>query len=219
MEILDIHTHRPAQEPSQAIISRAPLEFSPLPGHYYSAGYHPWYLSPTSNDNWPLLNDIATHPQVLAIGEAGLDKVKGAEYHLQEKAFEKQICIAILVRKPLIIHSVRTYNEIIWFYKSFKPDNPWIIHGFRGKKELAWQLLDHGMYLSFGEMYQEETLQSIPLDRLFLETDESNVPIQMLYKKAAHYLKMDEEELTGVVQANIREVFFQSFFNRNNASR
>lgn len=209
MEILDIHTHRQPLTTSEAIINCTPQDFSPREGYYYSVGYHPWYLSKDESGDWNLPEEIASHPQVLAIGEAGLDKIRGAEFSLQERAFEKQARTAQNCKKPLIIHSVRTYNEIIRFKQTMKPDNPWIIHGFRGKKELANQLLEHGLYLSFGENYRESALQSMPLDRLFLETDESKTDIHILYEKAASLLSLPVDGLIYRIQQNISNVFFK----------
>lgn len=208
MDILDIHTHNQPANPFQAIVNCSPSSFSPKEG-YYSVGYHPWYLSPDGAENWELLNELAANPQVLAIGEAGLDKLKGAEMPVQEKAFEKQALLAEDCRKPLIIHAVRTYNEILHYKKEIKPQSAWIIHGFRGKKELALQLISHGFYLSFGEKYQEDALKATPIDRLFLETDESKTDIYTLYEKASSLLSLPTQSLIEAVQQNISNVFFK----------
>lgn len=208
MKILDIHTHHLPSVTGQAILNIAPTSFVPQPGQYYSAGFHPWHLSRSASENWELLNEVTAHPQVLAIGETGLDKVCDVPFALQEKAFERQLLVALLAQKPLIIHCVRSYNEIMDFKKSFNPDNPWIIHGFRGKKELAKQLIDHGFYLSFGFNYHEEALRITPLDRLFLETDESTVDIHSLYEQVARPLSLSVSELTHTIEQNITHLFF-----------
>lgn len=209
MEILDIHTHHLPATPGRAILNVPPADFNPQPGQFYSAGFHPWYLSADGAEDWEALNEIARHPQVLAIGEAGLDKVTEVDYTLQEAAFERQIAIALLIQKPLIIHCVRSYNEVLEFRKSFNPDNPWIIHGFRGKKELAKQLTDHGICLSYGFNYQEDALRITPPDMLFLETDENRSDIRLLYEQAATHLSLSVSELTGKIHENIRNLFFK----------
>lgn len=209
MEILDIHTHHLPAIPGRAIFSTTPAGFAPESGQYYSVGFHPWYLSEDGSEDWNLLNEIALNPQVLAIGEAGLDKVIDLDFSLQKTAFEKQISIAESVGKPLIIHSVRSYNEVIELRKASKTDVPWIIHGFRGKKELAEQLIKHGICLSYGFRYQEEAVRVTPLDMLFLETDESNSDICTLYEEMVTLLPLSFNELTEKVQENISNVFFQ----------
>lgn len=208
MNLLDIHTHRQSLQPLQAIHNCFPEAFSPREGTSYSVGLHPWHLSRERLESqWECLQAAVRHPQVLAIGEAGLDRLAETPFPLQQEAFERQIALAEQVRLPLIIHAVRTAAEVIALKKKHQPRNAWIIHGFRGKREQALQYIRQGIHLSFGEHYQEEALRSVPLDRLFLETDESVVDIRLLYERAAKVLRMPAEELIGQVQRNINSVF------------
>ena len=79
---------------------------------------------------------------------------------------------------PLILHIVRAFPEIIALKKQLSPKQPWIIHGFRGKPQLASELLRHGFYLSIGEKYNPEAVAVIPRDRLLLESDEgTGIPL------------------------------------------
>lgn len=116
--------------------------------------------------------------------------------------------MAEAVCKPLVIHAVKAQAELIQLKRELKPRVPWIIHGFRGKVQLAQDLVRHGLYLSFGARYQEETLRQIPLDRLFLETDESEVSIASLYEEAARLRGLSCSELREAVSCNIHRVFF-----------
>jgi Mg-dependent DNase len=208
MKILDIHTHHVYKNPFEAILNLMPGDFASDFKGYCSIGYHPWYLSEYNSEDWEKFEEQVSSPQVLAIGEAGLDKLTSASMEIQERAFIKQTEIASRLNKPLIIHCVKAYNDIIRHKKEINSDVAWIIHGFRGKKELAAQLLDHGFYLSFGERYNEEALKYTPFDRMFIETDESEVGIQELYGKGALVLSMDVEELIGKIQKNISDIFF-----------
>ena len=204
MDILDIHTHHRPIKPSQAIQNCFPENFSPQAEGYYSVGLHPWHLHPEHLEKqWQQLLVAANHPQVLAIGEAGLDKLSDIPLALQREVFEKQVLLADNLGLPLVIHAVRAMDEVIALKKKHKPRNAWIVHGFRGKKEQALQYVRQGICLSFGEHYQEEALRAVPLDKLFLETDESVVDIHLLYDRAARVLGMPVGELTGQVQRNI----------------
>ena len=91
--------------------------------------------------------------------------------------------------KPLVIHLVKAVDELLKVKRDLRPSNPWIIHGFRGKAALAEEYLKHGFYLSFGEKYQEVALCRVPADRLFIETDESEVSIGncMRARSAQHH--------------------------------
>jgi len=209
MELLDIHTHRLDDKNRQSIINCSPVEFFPQQGCYYSVGIHPWNVTSSLNQEWEALKRAAIHPQVLAIGEAGLDNLTSASFSLQKEIFRAQITLAEKVNKPLIIHSVRTSNEILELKKEYSPRNPWIIHGFRGKKAIARKFLEQGIYLSFGEKYQIEALQVVPLNCLFIETDESLVEILALYKTVAVNISLPFEKLIEQVQQNIRQLFFR----------
>ena len=85
---------------------------------------------------------------------------------------------------------------------------PWIIHGFRGKPLVAYQLLQHDFYLSYGEKYNEESLRITSPERLFLETDEARISIETLYVRAAEIRGISVEELSQIIQANVKKVFF-----------
>lgn len=214
MNLLDIHTHHIPSVSAQAIFSASLKELpeTMLKAErkelvYYSAGIHPWHIETNYETAWKKLQEASTQKAMVAIGEAGLDKLSPTPLSLQKKAFEQQIELAEAVNKPLIIHSVHTFNEIIQLKKSFHPSVAWIIHGFRGKKEMAEQLLDHGLYLSFGAYYAEEALRITPCDKLFLETDESLLSITSLYEKAAQLLSLPVCQLTLLVQNNMCKVF------------
>ena len=201
----DIHTHH---DRYGAIISTTPEEFRPQPGKYYSVGLHPWSLSDTSKESIARLEAAVQHEQVVAVGETGLDKLKGGvNYEEQLIYFEKQIRLSEQWHKPLVIHAVKSYDDIIRIHKAKRPAQPWIIHGFRGKPETAAQLLREGLFLSFGEYYNHETLKSVPLDRLFLETDECNMTIDKLYRKAAHIRNQSPRRLHKALAGNIARIF------------
>lgn len=163
---------------------------------HYSVGIHPWYLTEkNAEEQYAWLEEVVHRPGVVAIGECGLDKLRGAPLSLQQEAFKRCVVLAEQVSLPLIIHAVKCTQELICLKKELRPTLPWIIHGFRGRKEVAQEYLKHGFYLSFGEHYREEALRIVPFHRLFLETDESLLPIEAIYRKVAFTLDMTVEEL------------------------
>lgn len=178
---VDIHTHRLPQVPGTAIVNGYPETFSPQSGGWYSVGIHPWHIGRSGGEHSGAegtvagrvcgLEELVRHPQVLAVGEAGLDKLADAPMDLQVEVFRRQACLAEEVGKPLVIHLVKAVDELLKVKWDLRPSNPWIIHGFRGKAALAEEYLKHGFYLSFGEKYQEAALCRVPADRLFIVTD------------------------------------------------
>jgi TatD DNase family protein len=217
-DFIDIHTH--GSVPSSGIFSvetlmahenRIPVEQT---GIAYISGIHPWYL--TVENHGKLLALVAgnvSDKSVIAVGEAGFDKFKGPLMELQKKTFEEQVYIAEKKRKPVVIHCVRAWEELLTEYKKLKPSMPWMIHGFRGKKELALQLISKGMYLSFWFDYitrpeSAELVKILPKEKIFLETDGADVDIRDIYKKAANDLGLTIDELKSQIFAN-----FNRFFN------
>lgn len=208
---IDIHTHKLPAEAGQAIVSCQPHMFAPLQDEWYSVGVHPWYADECEwqTDSFRCsFEEMVSHPRVLAVGEAGIDHLSRVSLDCQTDIFRYQAGVAEAVCKPLVIHAVKAQAELIQLKRELKPRVPWIIHGFRGKVQLAQDLVRHGLYLSFGARYQEETLRQIPLDRLFLETDESEVSIASLYEEAARLRGLSCSELREAVSCNIHRVFF-----------
>lgn len=224
---LDIHTHRLPQVPGEAIVNCSNETFFPQEGGWYSVGIHPWTIPALcagredsflgSRDLYELeshLKVLASHPQVLAVGESGLDKLTAAPLSLQIALFKRQALLAMETGKPLVIHLVRAVAELLALKRTLRPTNPWIIHGFRGKAALAEDYLRHGFFLSFGEKFQEEALRLTPVDRLFVETDESNVGINELYERLAAVRGVSPEEFKKSVKENIVRAFFNPILLR-----
>jgi len=149
----------------------------------------------------------------LAIGECGIDLAIDTDIKTQERIFLKQAGIAENKKKPLIIHCVRAYNELIRLRKALKAEMPWIIHGFSGNTEQAVQLLKHGFYLSFGEKLIEnkkllnQAFSQIPVENMFFETDEGNATIREIYSFASEILKLDVDDLKIRIFENYKKVF------------
>ncbi len=175
MLLLDIHTHHPAPQP-QAVISVSPRDFSPVEGQLYSVGLHPWDGEPSPED-LALLDEVAAHQQVVAIGECGVDPLKGGPMFRQLLTFRHHVELSEELHKPLIIHEVKAHDIITGLHRDLAPVMPWAIHGFRGKPTVAEMLLKAGLWLSFGERFNPEALALVPQDRLLAETDEAPVEI------------------------------------------
>lgn len=192
MELLDVHTHNP--DAVGAIISVRPWQFNPKPGCVYSVGIHPWDTAALNDGSAPLkpaevateLSQLAQHPAVVAIGECGIDHLRGGSIDAQIALTEIHIRISEQVGKPLIIHCVKAVNEIIALYRRYQPRQKWLIHGFRGSIGAAKALLAcPGINLSFGEKFREEAVRATPIERLYVETDESQLPIEDLASRIA----------------------------------
>lgn len=218
MDFYDIHTHDapvPTDEEEQSqpcILNVYPLGFEDAKdaslGCSFSCGVHPWY-SENSNPQISFLEEIAGDRRIVAIGEAGYDKLKGPDMQTQKIAFEKQVELSERLQKPLIIHCIKAWDELFASQKKYKPTQAWIIHGYKGKPELTRQLLKHGFKFSFGEKYNRESLSIIPMNSIFCETDVSDISIVSVYENLSEDLGISVEELCSQVEQNIMEIFPQ----------
>jgi len=212
---IDIHTHR-ARGTDITQIVNLNLE-TPCPEQgYFSYGIHPWALDKTDfqiEEACALLEKRLQLPNVLALGEAGLDKMHKDSFEQQITIFEQQIELSEALQKPMILHDVKSHNEILALRKKHKAKQPWILHGFNGKEQDIQQLTSQGLYLSVGEnlLYPERKIYNsfkfIDLNFLFLETDMSKVGIETIYEKAAKLLDIDVVVLQRRLFANFARLF------------
>lgn len=174
--VTDIHTHNLHAPAGTAIVNIEPDRPGGIPadapaGALYSTGVHPW-RSTEAATLWPLVEQLAADGRIAAIGEAGLDRLKGAPLPEQIELLERHARLADALGKPLIVHCVRAWAELMALHRRLHPAQPWIVHGFRGAPALAAQLTDAGMYISLGPLFNPATAAAIPADRLLLETDD-----------------------------------------------
>lgn len=184
--ILDIHSHKKVPQ-ADAILNLPVAEFNPVERQAYSVGIHPWSLSASSDRfSFEQVEQITRHESVVAIGETGIDLAKDVPLYEQMLVFRRHISLSESIKKPMIIHCVRAHDIIAGLRKEFKPKMDWIIHGFRGKPTIAKILLDSGCHLSFGEHFNADSVAITPIDRLFVETDESELTIDEIIKNLSN---------------------------------
>lgn len=217
-DYIDIHVHGGHPQKDiyilESLMAHEGLFPQDIPGTGYTFGIHPWFLTEENHLRYlELTRQMAYNPFVIAIGEAGFDKLKGPSYDLQRKVFLKQVELSESFKKPLIVHCVRAWEELLSVHKEMKPEMPWMIHGFRGKTGLADQLLSKGFYLSFWFDFvlrpeSSSLLRAVPQRRMFLETDGADVDIRSIYLKVSEDLHISLIDLKQTIYSN----FFQ-FFN------
>lgn len=148
---------------------------------------------------------------VLAIGECGLDRICNTDFKLQEKVFIEQIIWANEIAKPLIIHCVKAHHEVLLLLKEYNRTSPVIFHGFNNKIETANKILEHGHYLSFGKHILNPSIENvfskISIERIFLETDDSDISIYAIYKQAAKIKNISTEQLSLQIKKNLESIF------------
>ncbi len=205
MEFFNFHHHQ--KQTAYGIYNLGPEEMPP--DFPYSTGIHPKDIDVDDFDNqWDrLLSNITEN--CFAIGECGLDSFAETDQKIQGEIFLKQIRLANEIKKPLIIHCVRKFYEVISFKKY--AGQPMVIHGFNKKESIAKDLLKNNFYLSFGKavLYNlslQHTLKSTPLDKIFLETDNDDFRIEELYRKVAELKRISLEKLNKQIVENLETI-------------
>jgi TatD DNase family protein len=220
MTFFDIHTHQKCKDEIvciRNIIIDNTTTVNIDKNKYYSAGIHPWYLPENNNDALQYLEELLQEKMLLAVGEIGLDfKQKVLQNNSKKKQIEvflQQIELAEKYQKPIIIHCVKAWDELLKIKAKSRHQLPWIIHGFSKNKRLAAQLLKAGFLLSYGanifkSKANAEALSSSPLNSILFETDEqSEIDIRKIYQKAARILDLDPNELGNQIKENFEKTF------------
>ncbi len=213
MNYFNFHTHKFTNHPNVLeLVNQYPQELdATIP--FYSIGIHPWYIVEDRIEaDLELIESKLQEFNCLAIGECGLDKRIEIAMDIQQSVFEKQLLLAQKYQKPVVIHCVAAFEEVIAIKKKWAISVPMIIHGFSKNQQVAKQLIDNGFYISFGKYLLrnsdlEAVFISIPNDRFFLETDTVEEEIQEVYTLAAKYKKIGIKELQLLISNNYNTVF------------
>ncbi|MEN4762155.1 TatD family hydrolase [Chryseobacterium sp. C39-AII1] len=205
MDFFDFHHHK--KNISNGIYN---INIETVPPDFpYSIGIHPKEIDIhhiENQFNW-LESNITKN--CFAIGECGLDSFAETDQKTQEEVFLRQIKFANEIKKPIIIHCVRKFYEVISLKKQAK--QPMIIHGFNKKQSIADDLLKNNFYLSFGKavLYNlslQNTLKITPLNKIFLETDNDDFNIEELYMKVSEIKEISLENLNKQIVENLETI-------------
>ena len=188
--VVDIHTHNTLTQ-AQTIDT---------------VGIHPWHA--LGGDISVVEKGIATAD---AVGEIGLDFACNIPHVEQERIFRAQLTLAEQYQKPVVLHCVRAFEEVMRILRDFHLPAV-IFHGFIGSTEQAQHAVKQGYYLSFGErtFRSPKTIRAMrytPLSHLFVESDESTTPIENIYARIAELRGVDIATLTEAIKTNFDKIF------------
>jgi TatD DNase family protein len=187
---------------------------------FCSVGVHPWDIDieQSMDLETEYLKFQASHAKknIIAIGESGLDRLCDVSFSLQKKWFIKHIELSCSLKLPLIIHCVKASSDIIALHKQYQQKYStlpaWIIHGFNSKVSVAEEFVRHGIFLSLNNSILKnkkkmvELLEVIPLEYIFLETDNEVYSIVECYEILSSFV------LTDNVYEGIKKGFNKLFY-------
>ena len=205
--LTDIHTHTVAPGGGAAVLDIS--DGKPrTPGMLYSRGIHPFFF--TNESELQAIESDAAAGVLAAIGECGLDRNAPLPLKKQEYIFSRQVELSEKYHLPLIIHCVRAFPELLSVHANMRPRECWIVHGYNNNREILTDLLRHGLYVSAGKHILtpvsniRQWIGLIPPERLFLETDDSPIPLAEIYKETARLREESVEALAATVHANFQ---------------
>lgn len=186
---IDIHTHHPRED-----------VLSPR-----MAGIHPWHAE--RGDQLP---DFASCD---IVGETGLDYATEVDRAAQMRLFRKHLDAAAKLHKPVVLHVVKAFEDVMVALRNYPTLRGVVFHGFIGSAEQAKRCFERGYYLSFGARSlrsprTREVIDQTPADLLFVETDDSTTPtIEELYAEVATIRRKSIAELQQRIAENYKNLF------------
>jgi len=212
-KFINLHTHTFSNlSDVMEVVNQYPWEFdASIPS--YSIGIHPWYIDENRLEtDLKIIKQKLQLNECLALGECGLDKRIEIPLDLQISVFKQQLEIVMQTNKPIVLHCVAAYDEVIAIKKEMKIVNPMIIHGFSKNEQVAQSLLKNGFYLSFGKyLLRNPDLEKVftfaPENQILLETDTIEESIYQVYEKAALIKGISVEEMKTIVFTNFSTIF------------
>ena len=186
---VNIHTHRPTGRGIEPA----------------SVGIHPWDAAGADAES---VREALGRAQ--AVGEIGLDYLH-PDRDAQLRLFEQQLRLAEAAGKPVVLHCVKAFDPTMTLLGRFRL-RAVIFHGFIGSPQQAARAVAAGYCLSFGPRSLRSprtvrALDTVPLERLFLETDDDPTPIETVYAEAAQRLGLPLDRLKEALYANYLRIF------------
>ena len=182
-------------------------------GTRYSIGIHPWFLTRSNFEkDLKKFSELIDNQCVTIIGECGLDRLNGEDLAFQTIAFEAQIRLAESMNKPIVVHCVKAYNELVLIKKKLNPRVPMIVHGFNQNENILKDLIKNGFYISIGaailrgDSNAAKFMNQIPLDKIFFETDDKRLPVNNVYEQAAKIINVDLAVLKREIYNNFKNI-------------
>lgn len=219
---IDFHTHyascAPLPVPPEVwrVISTPLSDINQLmpPGTIQTLELHPW-----SGAAWtPEFEQAASLERFSGIGEVGLDRLRGKRPLDEQLKILAQACnLAEKLQKPLTIHCVKCFSELLALYKELRWQVPTIIHYFRGNLPLAQQLWEHTHFTlslppaALSQQQLMEFLRNHPeyIRRIVLETDDPlHGNIQKHYQQCAKIWSIPLTELQQIMSKQLEKLYY-----------
>ena len=173
------------------------------------------------------LRTLASAPEVVAIGETGLDYFYTKDSAaLQKESFRQHLQLSKSLRKPVVVHTREARADTIEIIKQYgDPAVAGVLHCFTESWEMASQALDLNYYISFSGIVTfknaaelKEVAKKVPLDRLLIETDSpylAPVPFRGKKNEPKYVVEVAKciADLRGLALEEIAEITLNNYNN------
>lgn len=211
---VDFHTHKTKVESNVfSICSHSVGNPRNYGEQFLSVGLHPWDISKVDVETAIAeVESLMDREGVIMVGECGLDHCHGVSMAVQQQVFERHVLLSEQYAKPLVIHCVRAFDELLALKKRHKPQQTWVVHGFANNISIARRLVSEGILLSFGQNLFNPNGNSAKIIRqmteipFFLETDDCSISIVEVYARAAEVLQTEVQKLQNMMLHNMEEI-------------
>lgn len=226
MPYINIHTHKTTTEKDEISIFNQLLHLGETSdSRLKSIGWHPWYIE--LKDFSMIVqevNQIKAEKNLAAIGECGIDRAVNISIEKQKNLLNRHIEKAEELEKPIIIHCVKAYSDLLNIAKNRKIETPLILHAYNGNLYETDQLLKYNIYFSFGHQLinnpkLESVFKELPPEKIFFETDESDISIKNIYFHAAKLKQINRSEMQEQILKNFKKVFNNELVEQNRTAR
>lgn len=200
--MVDFHTH----VSESGVLSLTPGEYIRHPHdsrRMLTVGIHPWMTDKVSAMDMDILQTAISDPRVAAVGEIGVDPLRGASVDRQVELLRWQLDLAAMASLPVVLHVVRRYDLILRLWKEYRGMSKWAVHGFRGKPSVAASLCSGGIYVSFGDKFNACSVTEVPDSLLLTETDDAATDIEAVIRSVADCRDVEPSFVRRIVEENI----------------
>lgn len=207
---INIHTHKVSSKTKEIQLFNLTKQ-NDAKETYFSSGIHPWYILDFEiSEMLKKVEENLKNKYCLALGEVGLDKAISIPIEIQKDVLIQQLNLNLENKKPVILHIVKAAQEVLEIIKPYSFS--FIYHGFTKNEILAKQFVNNGVFLSFGKALLtneklQEVFKTIPLENIFLETDNDDISIEEIYQKAAEILNISVAKLEQNIEHNYNSIF------------
>lgn len=208
MNNLDFHSHLTGSPVLSVDISE--LQSKPLShSGRLTVGIHPWLTDGIDIETAiSTLEDALDDPRVVAIGEVGLDTLRGAPLEVQAEILVRELTIAQRRCLPVVFHIVKAWDRLIRLYDTLHPTVNWAVHGITARPGIVASLAERGIFMSAGPRTKAPTASSIPDSLLLIETDgQAEATIGKVIKQIASMRSSDEESIKAIAYENLNRFF------------